>query len=424
MRPIQSSPRRLSCLLVLLLLTGEAVSARADDPLRAVPLNRRLTHVQPMTGIVFWATSQHNRSEAIQLEYSYMKYNDIVKTKGTYDWSAMDRLLEGVAGRGHQAIVRFYFVYPGRDSTVPDYIKASPGYREARGKSEGRPTTFCDWSHPELRRFTLDFYAELAKRYDRDPRLAFLETGFGLWAEYHIYDGPMELGKTFPDKAFQAEFARHLARVFERTPWMISVDAADEERAPYAGNAELLGLRFGVFDDSFLCRQHKTVNELNWNVMGRDRWKLAPAGGEFSYYTRDDQKNALAPDGPHGISFEKAADAFHITFMIGDGQPRHRGMDRIREAGMACGYRLRVLEFMSNERESRVTITNTGIAPLYHDAFIAVNGTRAAGSLRGLLPGERRGFTVGAGGTSPKLTVACDRLVPGQEIEFEADLER
>ena len=105
----------------------------------------------------------------------------------------------------------------------------------------------------------------------------------------------MELGKTFPDKAFQAEFARHLARVFVKTPWMISVDAADEGRAPFAGNAELLKLRFGVFDDSFLCRQHKEVNELNWNAMGRDRWKLAPAGGEFSYYTPDDQKNALAP---------------------------------------------------------------------------------------------------------------------------------
>ena len=65
---------------------------------------------------------------------------------------AMDRLLEEVARRGHQAIVRFYFVYPGRESTVPDYIKALPDFRETRGKSEGRPTGFCDWSHPELKR--------------------------------------------------------------------------------------------------------------------------------------------------------------------------------------------------------------------------------------------------------------------------------
>jgi hypothetical protein len=233
----------------------------------------------------------------------------------------------------------------------------------------------------------------------------------------------MKLGKTFPDKAFQAGFAGHLARIFARIPWMISVDAADDVRAPFADNAELLKLRFGVFDDSFLCRQHREINERNWNVMGRDRWKLAPAGGEFSYYTRDDQKNALAPEGPHGISFEKAAAEFHITFMIGDGQPRYRSLDRIRDAGLACGYKLRVVGFEANARRSRVTITNTGVAPLYHDAFVAVNGMRGAGSLRGLLPGEQRAFAAGAGGDAPRLSIACDRLVPGQEIGFDADLE-
>ena len=116
--------------------------------------------------------------------------------------------------------------------------------------------------------------------------MAFVETGFGLWAEYHIYDGPRKLGKTFPDKAFQAEFVRHLARVFRKTPWMISVDAADESRAPFAAERELVKLPFGVFDDSFLCRQHARENEPNWNFLGRDRWKRAPAGGEISYYTR------------------------------------------------------------------------------------------------------------------------------------------
>ena len=38
----------------------------------------------------------------------------------------------------------------------------------------------------------------------------------------------MVLGKTFPDKPFQAAFARQLDRVFRKTPWMISVDAADD----------------------------------------------------------------------------------------------------------------------------------------------------------------------------------------------------
>src|SRR5262249_38029074 len=160
-------------------------------------------------------------------------------------------------------------------------------------------------SHPELKRFTLEFYEKLAERYDKDPRLAFLETGFGLWAEYHIYSGPMKLGKTFPDKKFQADFFQHLTKKFKHTPWMLSVHAADGARTPFGAEKELLKLPFGVFDDSLMHAKHKQVNEKNWNFFGRDRWKTAPAGGEFSFYKPNDQKLVLAKNGPNGVSFEK-----------------------------------------------------------------------------------------------------------------------
>src|SRR6185437_4944734 len=172
----------------------------------------------------------------------------------------------------------------------------------------------------------------------------------------------------------------------------------------------------------FLCEQHARVNERNWDVMGRNRWKRAPAGGEISYYTARDQKEALAVNGPHGIPFEKAAAAFHITFMIANDQPKYRPMDRLRSAGLACGYRFQVTGFEASDTRSRVTVTNRGAAPIYHDAYLAVDGVRSDRSLRGLLPGESRTDEIASGGASPKLTIACDRLVPGQAIEFDADL--
>ena len=422
--PTERGPIRVVALMLTAWLvtdTGRA-HAQESDRFQPIPLRSRITRVQPMTGIVLWATSEHNKTSAIQLEYSYMKYNDVVKERGQYDWRVMDRLLERVAGRKHQAIVRFYYVYPGNPTTVPGYIKALPDYHETRGLSEGKPTGFSDWTHRALREFTLEFYQKLAERYDNDPRLAFVETGFGLWAEYHIYSGPRVIGKTFPDKTFQAAFARQLDRVFRKTPWMISVDAADDEYAPFSEQKDLMALSFGVFDDSFLCQQHARVNELNWNVMGRDRWKRSPAGGEISYYTTRDQKEALSVNGPHGTPFENAAAAFHITFMIADGQPKYRPMDRLRSAGLACGYRFQIAGFEASPSRSRVTVTNRGVAPIYHDAYLAVNGVRSDRSLRGLLPGESRTDEIASGGTSPKLTIACDRLVPGQSIDFDADL--
>ena len=321
----------------------------------------------------------------------------------------MDRLLDKVAARRHQAIVRFYFVYPGNPTTVPDYIKALPDYHETRGKSEGKPTGFPDWSHRELQEFTLEFYEKLAARYDHDPRLAFVETGFGLWAEYHIYDGPMKLGKTFPDKSFQAAFARQLGRVFRKTPWMISVNAAADVTDTVRRQRDLLKHPVRRLRRLVPLPAAREGERAELELMGRDRWKLAPAGGEISYYTTHDQKQALASTGPHGIPFEKAAADFHITFMIADDQPKYRPMDRIRAAGLACGYRFRILTFEASATRSRVTVTNTGVAPIYHDAYLAVNGVRAERSLKGLLPGESRTDEIAG---RRDLAQADDRLRP------------
>lgn len=407
---------------LLATITGLALltsSLAAADDLVPIAVKSTVTDVQPLTGIVLWSTNEKVETAPIQLEYSYLTYSQVVRDKGTYDWSAVETLLDTVARRKHQTILRWHDTYVGQPSGVPAYIQALPDYKGQTAPSEKQPTGFPDWSHPELRRFTLEFFTKFAERYDRDPRLAFVQVGFGLWSEYHIYDGPMVLGKTFPSLDYQGEFARHLATAFRETPWMISVDAAGEH-APFAASPELLGLRFGLFDDSFNHAGHKKENEPNWVAFGLDRWKQSPAGGEFSFFEKKDQRLALAPKGPHGIPFADHAAKFHISFMIGDGQPDYQKPDVLRKAGLACGYRFEVTSFAAAADRSEVTITNRGIAPFYYDAYPAVNGVRSTASLRGLLPGESRKCPVAAGGTAPRLTIESDRLVPGQTISYQA----
>ncbi len=394
-----------------------------DSVLTPISLKSAIANVQPMTGIVFWEDSGRNETDAIQLEFCYMRYSDVVVGDGKYDWSAVEKRLAAIAGRRHQAILRFYDAYPGRPTAVPDFLKAQPDYRETHGTSEKQATDFPDWSHAGLKRFIMDFHTQFAKRYDRDPRLAFLQVGFGLWSEYHIYDGPFELGRTFPDHAYQAEFLHHLATTYRSLPWSISVDAAGAKISPIVADPELQKLPFGVFDDSFLCAQHAEVNARDWQALDRRRYLRQPAGGEFSYYTTHDQKHALAPKGPHGVRFEKAARAFHISYMIGSDQPEYQSMKRIREAGLGCGYKFRIVEFRSAPGKSKVRVENTGVAPIYRDAFVTVNGVRAGNSLRGLAPGKSASFVIAAGGKTPELTITSDHLVPGQVIGFEADLK-
>lgn len=412
-------------LMISVIVALTAVSAIAQES-RSVPLKSKITRVQPMTGIVLWSDNDKadQYAESISLEYRYCGYDEVVGPNGEYNYAKLDSILDEIAGRNHQAVLRFYFCYVGKETTVPEFICNRSDYDETIGVSEKKKTHFCDWSNSALQEFTLEFYTRIAKRYDADPRIAFLQTGFGLWAEFHIYDGPNKLGKTFPSKAYQTRFLRHLNDQFSQLPWSISVDSADNDYTPLEDNDKLLATNFGVFDDSFLCKPHPKENAVNWRILGLNRWKRQPGGGEFSYYNRKDQRHALAENGPNGVSFADAAAQFHISYMIGNDQPRFQPTERIASAGLATGYRFRVTAAAVHGSELRLRVTNEGVAPIYRDAYFAAGEKLSKTTLRGLLPGETVVCEV-AGVTTADLfeiTIQSNAILPTQTIQFEADL--
>ena len=390
-----------------------------------LPLKPVEAGLQPMTGIVLWTDNPNAATDAVQLEFAYMLYSDVCKAKDSYDWSCVESLLDAVAARHHQAVLRFRYTYVGEECAVPDYIKALPEYEETVGKSEGERTCFPDWRCAELQRFHLDFYRRFADRYDNDPRLAFLETGFGLWAEYHIYDGPFIPERTFPSKAFQAEFFRGMGTWFKDTPWCISIDAADADYGPFQAEPDLLGGNFGNFDDSFLCKDHDDYNTASWRFFGEERYRHSPLGGEFSYDSDYDQKHALDRKGLHGRTFEAEAAKFHLTFIIGNDQPDFQSMARIREAGIATGYRFVVKALRASGTRAAVFIANEGVAPIYRDAFLSVDGIQGEYNLRELMPGEGRWISVilPEPPSSPVFSVKCAHLVKGQSIPLAVSPE-
>ena len=403
---------------------GREGTGEDDEGLR-VPLKASLTHVQPMTGIVLWTTSNARNSDYVQLEFAYMLYNDVCKEKDVFDWTPMENLLNDVASRGHQAVVRFRYTYPGYSCAVPDYIKHWPGYEVTEALSEGRKTEFPDWRCEELQRFHLEFHRRFAERYDRDPRLAFVETGFGLWAEYHIYDGPCVIGRTFPSHDFQARFLTAMDQWFTDTPWLFSIDAADRKYAPFHKQKDLLELRFGIFDDSFMCEDWDGYNFESWQFFGEDRYRKAPLGGEFSYYTTSDQRHCLDTAGMHGRVFEQLAARVHMTFIIGNDQPRYQKADRIQEAAMSLGYRFEIRDYRIKEGEwASVLVANAGVAPIYRDAYVAVEGRRGEYNLRTLMPGDEVWIRIPCPASKESVpTIECDHLVSGQHIEYQASIE-
>ena len=221
--------------------------------------------------------------------------------------------------------------------------------------------------------------------------------------------------------------------MFKETPWSISIDAADNNYTPVAGNKTLLGLNFGLFDDSFMHAEHDISqgngdNERNWRDLGTDRWKTAPGGGEVSYYTEKDQREFLNPAGLYGVTWEDAAAKYHMTYVIGNDAPEgsYATKERVYEASSYAGYKFEITGYAVNGISAAVRVKNIGIAPLYHNAYATVNGVRSDKSLKGLLPGEEATFTI-AGLTigdseTPELTITGDKLLKDATIPYKANL--
>lgn len=442
--------KRNICSIVLLGISAFSIMADTEVVLRS-----EVSVTQPMTGLVLWPDqakaldSTHGKS--IQLEFAYCLPCKVVTgcdDDGSirYDWTWFDNILNDVASRGHQLIARFRYEYPdSKDvdgktagmTAVPQYIKDRDDYHETYNKVKGDgPTYYADWSNSELQRFTKQFYTDFAERYAGDPRLAFLEVGFGHWSEYHIYGTKLHLGKNFPSKEYQKEFFNHMAETMTSIPWGVSIDASDDEYSPVADDKALMSLTFGCFDDSFMHKEHEIgsgdgYNEECWNAIGgATRWQTGFAGGEVSYYTDNDQKNFLNPAGMYGHTWEEQAAKYHITFMIANDAPegKYGTGERFKSASMAAGYHFVVKQCTTDGNTTRLLVTNTGVAPLYRDAYFAIDGVRSDTSLRGLLPGEEkwidvpRGLQLNPDNTSvTKPAIESDFILPYQEIQYDAN---
>ena len=99
-------------------------------------------------------------------------------------------------------------------------------------------------------------------------------------------------------------------------------------------------------------------------------------------------------------------------------------VDRFKEASMATGYQFRVLKCITNGQETRLSVTNDGIAPIYRDAYFAVGDIQSSTSLRGLLPQDTLKVVIPAGlGSANDLQIVSSHILPTQQIEFVAQTE-
>ncbi|MCD1653750.1 hypothetical protein K7J14_03435 [Treponema zuelzerae] len=398
----------------------------------------------PLCGLALWQTnpSIEKYSDAIQLEFSYFYYSDVASDNSSggyvYDWSAIDEFLNKAKSRSHHGILRFRDTDPElgeSDRSLPESLWTnirSCDYYEGIEGAEKKRVSFPDWTNPAIPSFIKQFYAELASRYpDQSTGLAYVEVGFGLWAEYHIdYDNlsafsdpaitssSAALGKLFPSRADQQSMLEEIGKSFNAIPWGISIDAADGDFSPYPDEAPSTSPSFGLFDDSLLNEDWPEYNKENWDFFAGRR-TTGVNGGEISYYTDHDQETALSADGPHGLSLAETARMCNLSFAIADGQTEYHAPQKIGEAGAALGYALEIVDVDVSGRSTLLVVRNTGVAKVPIELWAAIRSEHSLTSLKDLLPGESRELRIPAElDSSDGLNFASPMLISGQTVGY------
>ncbi|MGL4552517.1 MAG: DUF4832 domain-containing protein [Gemmataceae bacterium] len=347
------------------------------------------------------------------LEFNYLPFSALVKGDGEFDWGPLERLLDDVAGRGHQAVLRIYLEYPGKTDAIPAFLVRG-GLKVTRWRySEAGPRPPAvetpDYEDRALRKSLRGFVAAFGKKYDGDPRVGFLTAGLlGLWGEWH--DHPK--GELFASKAVQLEVMDAYAAAFKTTPVLLRYPAGPEDRL----KAENAGRGFGYHDDSFAwATLHTGKASDGWFYMtalkaaGPDagaKWKTRPIGGEI----RPEAWGRVFDETPgrkEVQDFRECVQATHVTWLMDSGMFRKdQKPDRIERAGREVrrmGYEFHapavtVGEVKGGKLGVRLEIENRGVAPFYYDWRAewglladgkAVKTWPASGKLTGLLPGDR-----------------------------------
>lgn len=202
----------------------------------------------PLKGLIPYANPPKNRFPH-SMKFFHIPLCDVVKDRGEYDWSALDRRLDGIAARGNQAVFRFYPEYPGKTDGIPPHLTEDglKVHRHMNTNTAPLPPSEVmtpDYADPLLRGELKAFIAALGKRHDGDPRIGFITAGLlGTWGEWHTHPRP----ELFASRTVQREVMDAYAQAFRVTPILLRYPAG-EDHGSLAANT---GSPFGYHDDSF-----------------------------------------------------------------------------------------------------------------------------------------------------------------------------
>jgi hypothetical protein len=346
------------------------------------------------------------------MEFQYLRLSQLMTGPETFDWKPMEALLNGIATRGNQAVLRVWLEYPGQKTGLPKFlIDQGVKVTQWQNTAEQPPADVCytpDYGDERLVQALEAFITALGKRYDGDPRIAYITGGLlGSWGEWHTW--PRD--DLFASAKTQQRVLAAYEKALRQTPVLLRYPTAANEPG-FAPNGHL---PFGYHDDSFAWGTLDLgEHSASWYYMRRlkavgdsalNKWRRHPIGGEVRPEVWG-QIHDATPQHPHAQDFATCVDQTHVTWLMESGmfnekvdpERYRRAIEHVRRMGYDFHVPTARITREGDRLHVSVSVINQGVAPFYREWPLELAAVDAKGHIQrrwpvewkitGLLPGD------------------------------------
>ncbi|MGO9202945.1 MAG: beta-galactosidase [Limisphaerales bacterium] len=152
--------------------------------------------------------------------YIRLSWSHFEPQEGHYNWSWIDEVKDHWTAKGYGISLRISTCETGEAHATPEWVIAA-GAKGAMYKAYGREVWVPEYDDPIFLSKLDRFVGELARRYDGQPWLRYVDIGLGTWGEGHNH--PM-FDKAIPMGAVKKHVDIYSAR-FRRSVLVLSDDA-------------------------------------------------------------------------------------------------------------------------------------------------------------------------------------------------------
>ncbi len=326
----------------------------------------------------------------------YQKWNKLNPAKGVYDWTELEKLLNGLAEHNMGYALRVLPYSPSfvkGDDTPEEEYDWTPSFVYESGAKKvtatvqwnGFHATVPVWDDSVYLYYAKEFAKALAEKYDGDPRIEYIDIRtFGEWGEWHASHLD---GSEMPSDSIEMDLLDYYASVFKKTQLVL----------PSSGMGDVYthALKLGITkrDDGFIGipgRPDSLVRAYEAN--------LPTIAENIAGYTTMLNYTDVIPGGYLKWTPQRWVDAIttaHLTYYVLDqdsdcGYNFYKDNKALADSmSKVIGYNFTVakaeLVTVASAKDTtstlNITVKNTGVAPCFFDIYMVAEFVDSTGKV-------------------------------------------